>query len=80
MSAVDVAQGHCAWCAMPRARQGLIVGLMGSFLLHAVALGAVAHLGNSEPQTKKQARVIYLGEITIAAPKKQSVSSTAKEI
>lgn len=80
MSAADVALGHCAWCALPRARQGLIVGLVGSFLLHAVALGAVAHLGNCEHQAKKQAGVVYLGEITIIAPKKRSVSNAAKEI
>jgi hypothetical protein len=80
MSAEVVAQSRCSWCVLPKARKGLIVGLMGSFLLHGVALAAISHLGSPEHATSKEARVIYVGEITLIAPKKPPVSANAKEI
>ena len=72
--------GHCAWCAVPKAKKGLVIGILASLLLHAAALGAVAQLGNPEPEFKKEPRVIYLGEITIRASKKKNPTPEPKEI
>ena len=74
--------GKCAWCALPKARKGLALGLVGSFLLHSVLLGGVAYLGGSvaEAKIKKEQRVIYLGEFVIKARKANKAVSQPKEI
>lgn len=73
---------NCAWCALPKARKGLAIGLVGSFLLHAVLLGGVAYMGGSvaEAKIKKEQRVIYLGEFVIKARKQNKAVSQPKEI
>lgn len=74
--------GKCPWCALPKARKGLAIGLVGSFLLHAALLSGVAYLGGSvaEAKIKKEQRVIYLGEFVIKARKPNKAVSQSKEI
>lgn len=72
----QVSPPSCGWCALPKARKGLILGFVSSLLLHAVALGGVAYLGSESKEIKKPTRVIYLGEITLAAPKKAKKQNT----
>lgn len=72
--------GHCSWCALPKAKRGLIIGVLASILLHVVAFAAVAQVTSSDPEFKDEPRVIYLGEITITVPKKKASTPEPKEI
>ena len=64
-------QNHseCAWCNLGRARQGLVLGVLGSLAIHsAFFLWVMAH---DQPRLEpKEPRVIDLGTMIIKVPAK----------
>lgn len=71
----------CAWCALPKSKQGLVVGICGAVLLHVVALAGLSMLSDRVPAKQNHAvRVIDLGSITIHVPKKSMGMNAPKEI
>ena len=72
----------CAWCSLPKACKGLMVGMAGSLLFHGLLLGGLACSNGSEVEAKgkKYQRVAYVGEIVIKARKPTRAATQPKEI
>lgn len=71
----------CAWCALPKPKQGLVVGIIGAVVVHAVFFAAISQIGGPRSsEIKKPVQVIDLGTITIHAPRKAQSASGPKEI
>lgn len=74
--------GNCAWCALPKSKKGIILGIVASLALHLAAVGVIVHVGQDESEVKlaKEVRVIDLGTIVIHAPQKHVAPNQVKEI
>lgn len=71
----------CAWCALPKPKQGLVVGIVATVFVHAVFFAAISQIGEPRSnEVKKPVQVIDLGTITIHAPRKVQSASGPKEI
>lgn len=88
MSADEEEQRRCLWCRLPRATKGITVGIVGSILVHAALLSAVAY-STGDIGTKSNAKIatprsIFVGTFVIKARKPPlsatSNARTAKEI
>lgn len=80
---------RCFWCKLPRTTKGITVGIVGSILVHAALLGAVAYSAGDTGSKNNailapQPRTIFVGTFVIKARKPPSSvssnASTAKEI
>ena len=72
---------HCFWCAIPKARKGLLLGVLGSAAIHLAAVAVVSQIAQSPTTAKTQKfHVIDLGTITIEAPRKHAAINAAREL
>jgi hypothetical protein len=60
-------QDDCAWCALPKAKRGIVAGVAASLAVHLALAGAVFYLGQAPSELKpvRQIPVIDMGSITI---------------
>ena len=71
----------CFWCAMPKARKGILLGVLGSAAVHLAAVAVLSQLGHTTTTANTQkVPVIDLGTITIEVPRKHAATHAAREI
>ncbi len=82
VSAHEKDMGACFWCRIPRARKGIVVGVIGSVLVHAGLLGAVAYSAGTKDDRRfvQPTRTIYVGTFVIKARKPSVNTKSEREI
>jgi hypothetical protein len=75
-------QDDCAWCALPKAKRGLVAGMVASIAAHLTLVGAVLYLGQTSSETKPRRWIpmIAMGSIIFHRLHQRGASPQSQEL